>query len=147
MNMKKSSGFGSGLMFGAVLGGIAALFFSPKSGKENREVARKKAEELQRYLKDEKIDERVQELFGEVSDEARKAYQQIRPQLAQKIAEVTKGELTYDQIVLAINEIVEKAKRESEPLAKHMEKARTSLLAKYRKAVEREGQSDGEKQG
>lgn len=41
MAQEKKSKFGLGLILGSIIGGITALFFAPKTGKEMREMAKK----------------------------------------------------------------------------------------------------------
>lgn len=70
----KQSKFGAGLLFGALLGGAAAFFLSPKSGKENRELAKKKWAALHLTLKTKTKEEIVKEIFGSVSANGKKLY-------------------------------------------------------------------------
>ena len=45
MNKDHAIGFGIGLLAGAVIGGVIALLYAPKSGKETREMLKSKAME------------------------------------------------------------------------------------------------------
>src|SRR5690554_5882925 len=74
MNHQKKSNFGIGVLIGAVLGSAAAFFLSPKSGKENREMAMKKFEQIKKMLKNKSVDEIVTEIFGKVSEEGKRLY-------------------------------------------------------------------------
>ncbi len=60
MENKKTSKFGLGLLIGSVLGVIAALFTTPKTGREMRELTKKwLTEELEKIKKEAgKIDKR-----------------------------------------------------------------------------------------
>jgi gas vesicle protein len=75
---KKSSKLGLGILIGTVIGGLAAFFLSPKSGEENREKVTKKIKQLQKLIKDQHIDEKVKEIFGDVSDEEKKSICKLR---------------------------------------------------------------------
>ena len=53
MESKTLAGFGIGLLAGAVIGGIIALLYAPKSGKETRHLIKDKATEVVDTLKEE----------------------------------------------------------------------------------------------
>jgi gas vesicle protein len=46
MNKDNAIGFGIGLLAGAVIGGVIALLYAPKSGKETRQLIKDKATEV-----------------------------------------------------------------------------------------------------
>jgi gas vesicle protein len=46
MNKDNCIGFGIGIVTGAVIGGVVALLFAPKSGKETRQIISDKANEV-----------------------------------------------------------------------------------------------------
>jgi gas vesicle protein len=46
MNKDHAIGFGVGLLTGAVIGGVIALLFAPKTGKETRQIIKDKATEV-----------------------------------------------------------------------------------------------------
>ena len=48
--MKSGSSFLTGLLTGAAIGGVIALLYAPKSGKETREQIKRKFEELEKEL-------------------------------------------------------------------------------------------------
>jgi len=43
MNKDNAKGFGIGLLVGAVIGGVIALLYAPKTGKETRQLIKDKA--------------------------------------------------------------------------------------------------------
>lgn len=64
-------GFTNGLLFGALLGGLAALFLTSKQGEETREALKEKInrakEELERKKKElEEMESRLQEKFDNI---------------------------------------------------------------------------------
>ncbi len=46
MNKDHAIGFGVGLLAGAVIGGVIALLYAPRSGKETRQLIKDKATEV-----------------------------------------------------------------------------------------------------
>lgn len=46
MNKDHAIGFGIGLLAGAVIGGVIALLYAPKTGKETRQLIKGKATEV-----------------------------------------------------------------------------------------------------
>lgn len=78
-NSQKKSGFGLGVLIGTVLGGLAALFVAPKTGKETREMAKKWLREELKIIKEKakKIDKRkyqqaVEKVLKKVKKELKK---------------------------------------------------------------------------
>ena len=53
---QKSSKFGIGVLIGTLLGGLAALFLSPTTGEENREIVAKKVKQLEKLLEDAELE-------------------------------------------------------------------------------------------
>jgi gas vesicle protein len=52
MNRDHVSGFGLGLLTGAVIGGVMALLYAPKSGKVTRQLLKDAAEEVADTVKE-----------------------------------------------------------------------------------------------
>lgn len=73
--MKSGNSFLTGLLAGAAIGGIIALLYAPKSGKETREQLKKKFMELEKELEN---------LKGQASQKTGK----IKDDLAQKLADL-----------------------------------------------------------
>ena len=53
MNEDNAIGFGIDLLTGAIIGGVVALLYAPKSGKETRQLIKDKATEVVDTLKEE----------------------------------------------------------------------------------------------
>ncbi len=51
---KKGSGFGLGMLMGALGGAVAALFFTPATGKENRKMAAREVAKVKKAIKGKK---------------------------------------------------------------------------------------------
>ena len=75
--MKSNNSFLTGLLAGAAIGGIIALLYAPKSGKETREQLKKKFSELE---------EELENLKGQASQKTGRA----KDDLAQKLADLEK---------------------------------------------------------
>jgi gas vesicle protein len=73
--MKPGNSFLTGLLTGAAIGGIIALLYAPRSGKETREQIKNKLEELEKELEN---------LKGQAGQKAGK----IRDDLAEKLADL-----------------------------------------------------------
>jgi gas vesicle protein len=100
---KKSSKFGLGLLLGSIIGAVTALFVTPKTGKQMRELAKKWLEEELEVLKKkvEKIDKKkyqkavekvLQKVKKEVKNDA-KELKKIKTQLMRKWESVKKKEV------------------------------------------------------
>ena len=68
MNNDQAKGFGIGLLVGAVVGGVIALLYAPRTGKETRQLIKDKATEAGDVIK-EKTDE-VMDTVKEAASEA-----------------------------------------------------------------------------
>jgi gas vesicle protein len=73
--MKPGNSFLTGLLAGAAIGGVIALLYAPKSGKETREQIKKKFEDLEKELEN---------LKGQAGEKAGK----VKDDLSQKLAEL-----------------------------------------------------------
>jgi gas vesicle protein len=73
--MKSGNSFLTGLLAGAAIGGIIALLYAPKSGKETREQLKKKFSELETEL--ENLKSQASQKTGKIKDD-----------LAQKLADL-----------------------------------------------------------
>lgn len=84
--MKPSGSFISGLLAGAAIGGIIALLYAPRSGKETRDQIKKKFEEVQK---------KMETLKGKVSQKSQKVKSDIAERLAelQREIETLSGEM------------------------------------------------------
>jgi gas vesicle protein len=71
MNRDNGIGFGIGLLTGAVIGGVIALLYAPKSGQETRKVIKDIATEVLDTAK-EKTSEVVDTVKEEASEAGRK---------------------------------------------------------------------------
>jgi len=132
---KKSSKLGLGLLIGTVLGGLAAFFFSPKSGEENRELVAKKVKQLEKLLKEKEIDKKAKEIFGEVSDETVKLYNQAKTWLIEELAQLKEAveNIDKEKYTKAVDQVMKKVQKEMKKDAKELEKLKKQLMKEWGK--------------
>ena len=75
MNKDNAIGFGIGIVAGAVIGGVLALLFAPKSGKETRQLIKNKAVEIVDAVKGETNE--VMDTVKEVASDANRKGQAV----------------------------------------------------------------------
>ena len=80
MNKEMAKGFGIGLLVGAVIGGVIALLYAPKTGKETRQLIKDKATEVVDTLKEETsgVIDTVKEAASEASRKEQAAVKAIK---------------------------------------------------------------------
>ena len=132
---KKNSFFGLGILLGTVIGGLTAFFLSPSSGKENREEVAKKVKELKRLLQEHELDKKVKEIFGEVTEEAKKFYFNTKDKVIEKVAEL-KGkvsEIDKEKYAKLVESVVHELKKEAKYTEKILEKLEKNLAEDWKK--------------
>ncbi len=80
MEAKTLAGVGIGLLAGAVIGGVIALLYVPKSGKETREILASRAMETRDHIKDFATEtvEKVREGASEATRKSQAAIMALR---------------------------------------------------------------------
>ena len=71
MNKDHAIGFGIGLISGAIIGGVIALLYAPKTGKETRQLIKNKTTDVMEAFKD-KAGEVIDTVKDAASDASRK---------------------------------------------------------------------------
>ncbi len=132
---KKTSKLGLGILIGTVIGGLAAFFLSPKSGEENREEVTGKIKQLKKLLKDKHVDERVKEIFGEVTDEAERIYTQAQDWLIEDLAVLKEAvdKIDKDKYTKVVEDVMKKVRKEVKKDSKQLEKLKKQLLKEWEK--------------
>jgi gas vesicle protein len=108
--MAKKSNFFLATMIGAVAGVVGGLLLAPQSGKKTRDniknMVNKLGKELQGTVKDTK--EKVQDIFGQVTDTSMEKYKEIKSAVMNKVAEVkTAGkEIDKDKYSILVEDVV-----------------------------------------
>ncbi len=135
MSENKKSKFGLGLLIGTVIGGLTAFFFSPTSGPENREEVAKKIKQLEKLLEEKEVDKKVKEIFGEVTDEAVRIYNQAKEWLIADLAELklTVAEIDKEKYMEAVEDIMKKVRKEVKKDGKQLEKLKKQLMKEWGK--------------
>jgi gas vesicle protein len=88
MNKDNAIGFGIGLLSGAIIGGVIALLYAPKTGAETRKLIKDKTVEVADTVKEktmgiidavkEKTDDVVEKVKDEYTDVNRKGHAAIK---------------------------------------------------------------------
>jgi gas vesicle protein len=80
MNKDHAIGFGIGLLTGAIIGGVIALLYAPKTGKETRQLIKDKATEVVDAVKEKTggVIDTVKEAASEASRKGQAAVQAIK---------------------------------------------------------------------
>jgi gas vesicle protein len=83
MNNDNAKGFGIGLLVGAVIGGVIALLYAPKTGKETRQLIKDKVTELNEVVdavkgKTTEVVDAVKESASEVSRKGQAAVKAMK---------------------------------------------------------------------
>lgn len=115
--MAKENGgakFGVGLALGAAIGAVAAFFLSPKSGKENRDLVKKKAKELEKFITEADVDDRVKKVYGDVSDQSKKAYKMLKKETQDRVDELNDAleNIDVEKYSKSVTKIVDKLQKE-----------------------------------
>lgn len=147
MSDKKTSKFGLGLLFGSILGGLAAFFLSPNSGKENREVVLKKMRELMKDLEDLELDKKVKEIWGEASVEGKKIYKAARKELVVKLESVKDAwdELDKEKYVEMVEDVVQELKKETPKAADKLMRLKDSFVRDWNDVMSEKKSSKSKK--
>ena len=80
MNKDHAKGFGIGLLVGAAIGGVIALLYAPKTGKETRQLIKDKATKVVDTVKEATsgVIDTVKESASEVSRKGQEAVKAIK---------------------------------------------------------------------
>lgn len=126
----KESRFGAGLLLGAAIGALAALFLSPKSGRENREMVQKKLRELQKFIEEKEIDEEAKKIFGEVTARSRSLYAALKSETKARVEELRSAieAVDTDRFKKQVSSIIARL-REEGGAAELVEKAQAFLMS------------------
>lgn len=135
MITKKSSKFGLGLLLGTVIGGITALFFSPNTGEENREIVAKKIQDLRKLMEEKEVDKKVMEIFGEVSDEAKALFLKAKEELIAGLATLKESveNIDREKYIKVVEDVMKKVQKETKREVKQLEKLKNHLLEEWNK--------------
>lgn len=123
--------FGLGIVAGWF---VKQLFDSPQ-GQKQREKVMTSARELQERLADSDQAERVREVFGRVSKDATKTYQESKDRLVKELSmlKTSLGEIDKQKYVGIVTEIVTGLSKEKKLDAQQVERLTRSLTDDFKK--------------
>ena len=132
---QKSSKFGIGVLIGTLLGGLAALFLSPTTGEENRELVAKKVKQLEKLLEDAELDKKLKNIFGETTEEVKAVYLQAKKEIIKKLAALKEAVESIDKVKYekVVHETVDLLKKKVKREGHEMEKLKEELLKEWKK--------------
>lgn len=135
MAEQKKSGLGLGILIGTVVGGLAAIFLSPKSGKQNRKEVAKKLNQLKKLFHDKDFEKKVKEIFGEVSEETKNIYIQAKEWLVEELSQMkeTIENIDQEKYKKAVNDVMKKVQKVAKKESKELEKLKTQLMKEWSK--------------
>lgn len=125
----KQSNFGVGLAIGAAIGAVTALFLSPKSGKENRELAKMKFAEVKKFIESKEAEKKIQEIFGNADAQSKKIYANMQKEMSVRMDEVKEAINNFDtkkytvianDILKAVQEKVEMSQEKADKAKKYL---------------------------
>lgn len=140
--MKKSK-FGLTLVLGALLGGVTAFFLTPKTGKENRELAKKKWQEIHTTLKTKSKEEIVKEIFGSASKEGKKLYDIAQKEMNIRLDQLKEKfpDLDKEKYMGVVSEVIVRLKEEKEATTERLLELGDFLKSRW-EFVSEEGKKD-----
>jgi gas vesicle protein len=136
---KKSSNLGVGIAvgtaIGAAAGAAAALLLAPQSGKKTRKDIQKKVNVLRKKLEDAELDEKVKDIFGDVTDEAREIYKGAKEGLIHRLADLKEAveDIDYGKYQDAVEDVVTVARKKLSHHIKDADKLKNNLLKEWKK--------------
>jgi len=135
MDNQKKSKFGLGLILGSLIGGVTALFFAPKSGKELREDVKKKIMQLEKLLEEKEIDKKAKKLVEDLSEEAKGWYEKAKTWLIEELAQLKKEveNINWQDYQKAVAKTISRIKKEVKKEGKEIEAIRKKLLKNWQK--------------
>jgi gas vesicle protein len=135
---ENKSKMGMGLVIGSVIGGLAAFFLTPKSGKENRELVSKKIMEIKTMIEEKQIQARVKEIYGEVTEEGTRVYTMAREKLDSRLDEVKKSvdEISMEKYRSIVEDVISKVKEETQESTERLAKLHQYFISRWNMAKE-----------
>src|SRR3989304_10225393 len=134
-NDKKPALFGLGVIVGTILGGLAAFFLAPKSGKENREAVMKKVKQLKKDIEAMELDKKVKEVWGDVTEDGKKTFMKAKKNLFKKLDELQNKWEGFDRekYMKMVEDSVENAKEGTKDTAEKLIKLKELFVRDWPK--------------
>lgn len=115
---------------------------APKSGEENRKAAAKKFGEVKDMVQSGEMKEKIENVFGDLSDESVRLYTNVRDGVMDKIEEVK--HMTVEDYANLVEEVVEKVKQGSKMGAEQVKKLKDQFIKDYPDVKEQVDKKAGE---
>ncbi|MFW5703934.1 MAG: hypothetical protein ACOCXQ_03785 [Patescibacteria group bacterium] len=127
----RDKGIGVGLLLGAAIGAAAALFLSPRSGKENRKLAQQKIDELKTFIENKEAENKIRQIFGEVNEKTRKTYALMQKNVDERIESMKDSIDKFDtkKYTTIVNDVLDNIKKEVDISNERADKAKKYLLS------------------
>lgn len=134
--MSKSK-FGTGIILGAIGGAIAALLLTPKTGKDNRKILKKKYEELQAFIEEKELKQKVVEVMGEAGEKAEAVYTVTKKELNKALtkAQDSLKDMDSNQYTAMVSEVLDTVKKEVKVSSEKLEKIGSYLEKRWKGMV------------
>ncbi|MEO6508372.1 MAG: hypothetical protein ABIO02_00300 [Patescibacteria group bacterium] len=129
MTQQKESKMGLGFIIGIILGAIGGLFLAPKSGKENRDAAAKKFEEMKGMIESGEAQEKIEKIFGDLSDESVRMYNNVREEVIDRVEKMKN--MNADDYAAMVQETIEKVKETGKMGAEQVKKMKDQFIQDY----------------
>lgn len=104
----RKSNLGLGVVLGVIVGALGGIFLAPKSGKENRKALAKKMEEMKEMMESGEMQKRVNEIFGNITDESMQLYAQARADIMDRLEKLQN--MDGDDYAKLVNDVVQQLK-------------------------------------
>jgi gas vesicle protein len=138
-DQKQSNNFGIGVMFGALVGAVTALFLSPNTGEENRKKALEMYEKVKQMVQEGEIEEKAKELFGEVTEEGTRLIAEVRSEILTRLDEVKSDVSTFDKdkFTKYVEETVTTVGDRVKASTKQMDQLKDNIVSKFEGEVKK----------
>lgn len=136
---KQSSNFGLGVVFGALVGAVTALFLTPTTGEENRKKALEMYEKVKQMVQEGEIEEKAKELFGEVTEEGTRLIAEVRSEILTRLDEVKSDVSTFDKekFTKYVEDTVASVGDRVKASSKQMDQLKNNIVSKFEGEVKK----------
>lgn len=138
-DQNKSNNFGLGVVFGALVGAVTALFLTPTTGEENRKKALEMYEKVKQMVQEGEIEEKAKELFGDVTEEGMRLIAEVRSEILTRLDEVKSDINTFDKAKFTkyVEETVATVGDRVKASTHEMDKLKENIVSKFEGEVKK----------
>ena len=138
-DQKNSSNFGLGMIFGALVGAVTALFLTPTTGEENRKKAAEMYEKVKQMVQEGEIEEKAKELFGDVTAEGTRLIAEVRSEILTRLDEVKADVSSFDKdkFTKYVEETVSSVGERVKASTHQMDKLKENIISKFEGEVKK----------